>query len=265
MESLQGEGYFEPSKIYKPSPNEKITANKYVLWRDRQTCFYTGLVLQKKDVHIDHIVPKTDGGSGTPDNLVVSYAKFNNFKSGTNDLEVVVNAWNEKYTNLQIDMDVLKRKIFHLKEFEKTRIENEVSYRETINNNIYDTYTLRNYLDTTRGQYKQQQEEEEEKEEEEQDVAEIIQFWDNNGFGYNNINAKTQLLSWLNNSLFKNPKEMILEAMNIACASNKRRLNYIEGILRNWLNESILTLEEAKSSNGKPNKQYKDEVDWDNL
>jgi DNA replication protein DnaD len=38
---------------------------------------------------------------------------------------------------------------------------------------------------------------------------------------------------------------MILKAMEIACSSNIRRLNYVVGILRNWENESVLTLEEV--------------------
>jgi hypothetical protein len=37
---------------------------------------------------------------------------------------------------------------------------------------------------------------------------------------------------------------MILKAMEIACSSNIRRLNYVVGILRNWENESVLTLDE---------------------
>src|SRR5699024_1005687 len=81
------------------------------------------------------------------------------------------------------------------------------------------------------------------------EVAEIIQFWDNNGFGYNNINSKKKLLSWLDDSDFKNPKEMILKAMEIACAQNKRHLGYVQGILRNWTNESVLTVEEIKTRN----------------
>lgn len=125
----------------------------------------------------------------------------------------------------------------------------------------YDTLTSR---DTIRGQEKEEEKEKEEEQQEE--VAEIIQFWDNNGFGYNNINAKQRLLSWLDNTNFKNPKEMILEALEIASTSNKRRLNYVEGILRNWENESLLTLEEIRNSTNKPNKRKSvDDIDWDNL
>jgi DnaD/phage-associated family protein len=75
-------------------------------------------------------------------------------------------------------------------------------------------------------------------------VKEIIEFWDDNGFGLSNLNAKQQLLAWLDDSTFIQPKLVILKAMNIACANNKRKLSYIIGILKNWENESLLTLEE---------------------
>jgi DnaD/phage-associated family protein len=77
-----------------------------------------------------------------------------------------------------------------------------------------------------------------------QDVKEIVEFWDNNGFGLSNVNAKVQLLTWLEDSTFLQPKDVILKAMTIACANNKRTLNYVVGILRNWENDSLLTVEE---------------------
>ncbi len=79
------------------------------------------------------------------------------------------------------------------------------------------------------------------------DVKEIIEFWDNNGFGFSNLNAKERLLLWLTNSSFLQPKNVILKAMEIACANNKRRLNYVAGILRNWENESLLTVDEIEA------------------
>ncbi|MCV9886624.1 DnaD domain-containing protein [Metabacillus halosaccharovorans] len=78
------------------------------------------------------------------------------------------------------------------------------------------------------------------------DVKEIIEFWDNNGFGYSNINAKQQLLAWLDDSHFSKPKDVILKALMIACSNNKRKLNYVVGILKNWENESLLTVEEIE-------------------
>ncbi|WP_442919984.1 DnaD domain protein [Metabacillus sp. B2-18] len=79
------------------------------------------------------------------------------------------------------------------------------------------------------------------------DEKEIIEFWDINGFGYSNVNAKEQLVVWLDDSSFLNPKEVLLKALGIACANNKRRLNYVIGILRNWENESLVTVEEIDS------------------
>ncbi|MBM6616973.1 DnaD domain protein [Bacillus suaedaesalsae] len=81
-----------------------------------------------------------------------------------------------------------------------------------------------------------------------EDVKEIIEFWDTNGFGFSNINAKQQLLMWLYDSSFVNPKEMILKALDIASSNNCRKLSYVVAILRNWENECILTLEDFKAN-----------------
>jgi DnaD/phage-associated family protein len=90
-------------------------------------------------------------------------------------------------------------------------------------------------------------------------VKEIIEFWDDNGFGYSNLNAKQQLLAWLDDSNFLQPKQVIIKAMNIACANNKRKLSYIIGILKNWENQSLLTVEEidAYQENAKTVQKHK--------
>ncbi|MEH7098210.1 DnaD domain-containing protein [Neobacillus vireti] len=94
-----------------------------------------------------------------------------------------------------------------------------------------------------------------------QDVNEIIEFWDANGFGFENVHAKKQLLSWLDHSSFLQPKEMILKAMIIACANNKRKLSYVVGILKNWENESLLSVEDinAYQVNQKLQTKYRQE------
>ncbi len=90
-------------------------------------------------------------------------------------------------------------------------------------------------------------------------VKAIIEFWDNNGFGLSNVNAKEQLLSWLDDSNFLQPENVVLKALAIACSNNKRKLNYVVGILKNWENESLLTVEEIDSfqENQKSNPKYK--------
>ncbi|MGJ9460679.1 phage replisome organizer N-terminal domain-containing protein [Oceanobacillus sp. CF4.6] len=101
----------------------------------------------------------------------------------------------------------------------------------------------------------ERREKKEDKEEELQHTSEIIQFWDKNGFGVNNIHAKKQLLLWLDDSSFKEPSKVILKALNIACENDARRLKYTEGILKNWENESLLTVEEIDNSQNKRQKQ----------
>ncbi|MHC0038819.1 DnaD domain-containing protein [Pseudoneobacillus sp. C159] len=80
-----------------------------------------------------------------------------------------------------------------------------------------------------------------------EDVKEIMEMWDANGFGYSNLYAKQQLLAWLDDSKFLHPGQVIVKAMKIACANNKRKLNYVVAILQNWQNESLLTMEEIES------------------
>ncbi|MBS4214196.1 DnaD domain protein [Bacillus sp. FJAT-49825] len=137
--------------------------------------------------------------------------------------------------------------------------EEQTTYTDSEAEELYDTSTNR---ETIRGQKEKEKEKENKKEKQKQkiasrpdvedapdlknltkpeDVNEIIEFWDANGFGFTNVMAKQQLLAWLEDSSFLQPKEMILKAMEIACANNKRRLNYIVAILRNWENESLLT------------------------
>ncbi|MCM3570166.1 DnaD domain protein [Neobacillus mesonae] len=88
---------------------------------------------------------------------------------------------------------------------------------------------------------------------------EIIEYWDSNGFDVTNVNAKQLLLSWINDSSFLQPKEVILKAMNIAFANSKRCFSYVVGILINWVNESLLNLEEIDSYHGNPSLAQKNQ------
>lgn len=99
--------------------------------------------------------------------------------------------------------------------------------------------------------------------EQDKGVTKIIQFWDKNGFGVNNIHAKKQLLLWLDDSSFKEPSKIILKALNIACENDARRLKYAEGILKNWENKSLLTIEEIEKSPKKRSKQVVNQIDYD--
>ena len=51
-------------------------ARRWVLERDRWTCVYCGQAANQ----VDHVIPKNNGGSDLPNNLVASCAKCNNLK-----------------------------------------------------------------------------------------------------------------------------------------------------------------------------------------
>lgn len=72
------------------------------------------------------------------------------------------------------------------------------------------------------------------------DVSTIIQFWDANGFGHNNINAKQDLLKYLDDGF---THEVILKALVIASENNVCTLKYVKGILHKWENKGAKTLE----------------------
>jgi DnaD/phage-associated family protein len=165
-----------------------------------------------------------------------------------------------------------------------TEQNDEYTYLET---NCEDFDEALTYRDTNRGQKekekeKQQQKQKENEKEKQQQIdfypkselnleneklemqnskgenaKQIYGFWDHNGFGISNFNAKEQLLAWLNDSKFIQPTQVILKAMNIACANNKRMLNYVVGILKNWENQSLLTIEEIDLYHDKQKQVHK--------
>ncbi|GEM02924.1 phage replisome organizer, putative, N-terminal region [Halolactibacillus halophilus] len=155
----------------------------------------------------------------------------------------------EKHQNVEgldkIREQTRKRVAKHRK---KQRIETNKDSNDTGNDDV----TLRNATDK---ELELDKELDKEKDKENNVVAVIVSFWDNNGFGFNNIQAKESLLKWLDDSNFKEPGDMIIKALEIASASNIRNLRYVEGILKNWENSNILTVEEIESNGKKPKKE----------
>ena len=82
-------------------------------------------------------------------------------------------------------------------------------------------------------------------------VNEIMECSKRNGFDYSSVNVKEQLVYWLGDSLFVHPKEIVLKALDIACAKNNRRWSYVLGILKNWERELLLTVKEVHLHNEK--------------
>ncbi|MBU8791576.1 MULTISPECIES: phage replisome organizer N-terminal domain-containing protein [Oceanobacillus] len=86
---------------------------------------------------------------------------------------------------------------------------------------------------------------------EQEHINHLIQFCNENGFGVENNRLKKQLLLWLDIFPFKESDKIILKALNIACERDIRKLKYVEGILRNWEKESLLTLKEIEINENK--------------
>ena len=58
----------------------KSLSRKNILLRDHNTCQYCGKVHTPSDLTLDHVIPKSRGGSSNWDNLVASCKKCNNRK-----------------------------------------------------------------------------------------------------------------------------------------------------------------------------------------
>lgn len=87
----------------------------------------------------------------------------------------------------------------------------------------------------------------------------IIEFWDSNGFGFANTNAKNKLLMYLDEGM---EEDVILRALEIACESNKISYSYVAKVLNDWSKRGLNTIKlveaaEAEFQNRKQMRQSK--------
>lgn len=62
--------------------NRTLFPTKKNIWdRDAYTCGYTGVRLNKDDLSIDHIIPKSRGGGNTWENLITANKEINRVKA----------------------------------------------------------------------------------------------------------------------------------------------------------------------------------------
>jgi DnaD/phage-associated family protein len=80
----------------------------------------------------------------------------------------------------------------------------------------------------------------------------IMDFWDANGFGYTNLNAKTKLLKFLDEGL---ESDVIIRALEIATEVNKISYAYVEKILIDWSKRGLTNLQAVKAAEAERNKQ----------
>lgn len=77
------------------------------------------------------------------------------------------------------------------------------------------------------------------------DVSIIAKAFEQNGFGTLSATVKEMLVELLK----EYSAEWIIEAFKIAVKANKRKLNYVEGILQNWRTQGGMKLEVEKTTN----------------
>ena len=68
---------------YDRVPKRRVRFNRYNIYaRDNNTCQYCGLKRPKKDLNLDHVIPRSRGGKSTWENVVCSCLKCNRKKGG---------------------------------------------------------------------------------------------------------------------------------------------------------------------------------------
>lgn len=80
----------------------------------------------------------------------------------------------------------------------------------------------------------------------------IMDFWDTNGFGFTNINAKNKLLMFLDEGL---DEDVILRALEIASNNNKVSYSYVEKVLIDWSKRGLKTLKLVQAAEAEREQQ----------
>ena len=70
------------TKFDKLPPGDVRLTRRNIFERDKHKCAYCGNKFQKRDLNIDHVVPRRQGGKSTWDNLVCCCLNCNNSKGG---------------------------------------------------------------------------------------------------------------------------------------------------------------------------------------
>tara|TARA_R110000787_G_scaffold336_9_gene1325 strand:+ start:28177 stop:28785 length:609 start_codon:yes stop_codon:yes gene_type:complete len=69
------------SKFSSIPNNPPKMSKRNIMARDNMTCQFTGVQYAKKDLNIDHVIPKSRGGGNTWENLVTCHTSINTYKS----------------------------------------------------------------------------------------------------------------------------------------------------------------------------------------
>ena len=77
---------------YDRVPRRRVRFNRMNIYaRDRNTCQYCGLTLSRRELNIDHVVPRSRGGKSVWENVVCSCLECNRRKGGRTPKEAGLN------------------------------------------------------------------------------------------------------------------------------------------------------------------------------
>ncbi|RKD71404.1 DnaD/phage-associated family protein [Sinobaca qinghaiensis] len=82
-----------------------------------------------------------------------------------------------------------------------------------------------------------------------------FQFFEKNGFGMLSPFISDSMNSWLTNTSFEEPEEVVIEAMKIALLQNVRNWKYVSRILQDWETKRLFTLDAIQAEQDKRNKR----------
>lgn len=128
---------------------------------------------------------------------------------------------------------------------------------------IYDTYTI---CGTTGGQEKEEEENNKKKRREEEKEVIAFDFYQENGFGVLNAHIRDDMGAFIDD-FEKDGNQIVIEALKISLERNKISWGYAKGILRNWLETKLKSLEEVEAHEKSRTNRYgkKEEIaDEDN-
>jgi len=70
-------------QTYDRVPRRQVRFNRFNVYaRDRNTCQYCGRRFARSDLNLDHVVPRSQGGRSTWENIVCSCQSYNRRKGG---------------------------------------------------------------------------------------------------------------------------------------------------------------------------------------
>jgi phage replication O-like protein O len=86
------------------------------------------------------------------------------------------------------------------------------------------------------------------KKEEENPIKKIWNYWDQNGFGFHQINQKEKLAMWTQEGDFDEPYEIVLKALEVAADKGVTNYAYVNTILNDWAKRKFKTLESVMNA-----------------